>query len=626
MRFLLRAKGSDFSFPTKEPPPSEVEGRSCFGKDNMKKFVCLLSLAAILLYPISALGQYSSQTAKDYLFAYADNPWSTMALAVLESESVPADYLKTINAGSAIELAAPILAITSIGQNPRTFSQEDLVAKLKTYRQNGQLGDPSTLNDDIFGLLALIAAGEPESDPARQDAKTFILAHQNANGGWGFAVTAGTDSNMTAATIVALIASGVPASDSVIQRALTYLKTAQNNDGGFTYDPQSQFGISSDSSSTAWVLWALNATGVNQSEWNKSGHTPVSYLQSNQAPGGYFQYQNGTGEDAFTAVTTAYAVIALSGKTLPINIIAGEQKFEFRIEGRNHTLCHGQALGPSALDIVKNASGQCNFDYHIQQTSFGPYLDQISEDKAEGLVGWLYLVNYESPPIGAANFILKPGDSILWYYGNYDWKPTRLFLAPAEIASAETSEVTVEYFSDYSWLPLLQAKVNFGALRLETIASGKVSLAPPDGYYQVFAEKDGFIRSNTEFLKVGNPSGHEVALKVDIRRGAIEGSTISFTVDPSTVEFGILRPGQTASKALLIHNTGNINIAVQSIVGGNDIFKDNLALNGAVWQTFMTNLANGGSKEINAALAIPANYSGSEGEKTGSITFWAMAQ
>src|SRR3989338_2144520 len=216
-----------------------------------RKFLGFL-VAVLLLAPLQvreAHAAYNQDTAKDYLVAHANNAWSTMALSAIGAGNIPSDYLKSVSGSAAIDFAAPILAITSINQDPRTFGSQDLVAKLKTYHQNSQIGDQATLNDDIFGLLALLSAGESSSDVAVTDSKNFILNHQNSNGGWGFQVGGGSDSNMTASSIAALKAAGVLASDSHIQNGLNYLKTAQNTDGGFTYDPPSSFGTGSDSSS-----------------------------------------------------------------------------------------------------------------------------------------------------------------------------------------------------------------------------------------------------------------------------------------------------------------------------------------------------------------------------------------
>jgi hypothetical protein len=431
---------------------------------------------------------------------------------------------------------------------------------------------------------------------------------------------------MTAAAIVALVASGIPQSDSKIQNAFAYLKTAQNPDGGFTYDPQSSYGTASDSSSTAWAVWALNAAGINPLDFSKSGNSPINYLESSQAPEGFFRYQTGSSEDAFSPVTTAYAVIALAGKTLPLYVFTGTAEFEFRIEGKSNTVCSGQAPGPTALDIVKNASTQCGFSYHIQSTSFGPYLDQIGDDKAEGLIGWLYLVNYIAPPKGAADYTLKPGDSIIWYYGDFSWKPARIGLTNTEVAGGASVTATVEYFADNAWTALFEAEVFFGTSNILTDAAGKAVIRAADGYYKIFAEKDGYVRTSSLLLEVGALVENQVNLSVNIEKGQVQASRISFLVTPSSIDFGTLKPGESASKNLTINNSGTVAITVESIVGGDEIFLNNLLLDAISWKNFREHVAAGNAKEVSAALNAPLIYTAQEGNKTAALTFWARGE
>lgn len=285
---------------------------------TIRYLLAMIFSVSVFVIPFPVSAAYNQNLAESYLSAHPDNPWSTMGLSLLGADSIPLDHLKSVSGDSAIEFAAPILAITSLDEDPRTFGDKDLIAKLESYHAESQLGDDSTVNDDIFGLLALVSADV--DDQVTSDARNFVIDNQQSNGGWGFQTSGGTDSNMTAAAIVALIASDVAESSDIIQNALNYLKTTQNDDGGFTYDPESPWGTDSDSSSTAWVIWALNAANEDIANWMKDVNSPISYLESNQDTIGFFQYQNGFSEDSFSATTTAYAVIALAGETLPLNI------------------------------------------------------------------------------------------------------------------------------------------------------------------------------------------------------------------------------------------------------------------------------------------------------------------
>ena len=596
----------------------------------MRKHIAALAAITLLLAPQASLLAVDTSGAVGYLTAHNSSPWTVMGLIAAGADPGSLDFLKSISATSAIQYEAPILAITSAGHNPHTFASSDLVEQLKGYHAAGQLGDPTTLNDDIFGILALISAGLASSDPVVDDSKTFILAHQNSDGGWGFTTTGSSDTNSTASAITALVAAGISKSDNHITDAADYLHGAQNDDGGFPYDPTSSFGTASDSSSTACVIWAMNALSINDVSWSKSGHTPGEFLQSTQAPNGYFEYQSGSGEDSFSAITTAYAAIALAGKTLPLRVATAQaDQFDFRIEGSTEQVCAGRTEGPTALDVVKNAVAQCGYSYHITDTSFGPYLDQIGSDQAAGLIGWLYLVNFTAPAVGAADYTLKTGDSITWYYGDYQWLPTRLSVAQAEVATSGSVQASVETFQNNVWQALAGAVVFYGAQSTITDASGHASFSPADAYYKVFSEKQGYIRSNQVLVKVGTPDSASVNLSVTVDAGSVLGDTtppdtIAFTVTPANIEFGTLIPGASAQKTVTITNTGSAGIHMEGVVTGDGLFVDSLWVDGMIWRKFKAELASAEQQQHQLKLAVPSSYSVS-GAKSGKITFWAIA-
>ncbi len=601
----------------------------------MKKIFSVITLSAMLLIPATEVRSLTNATAESYLLSKSASAWATMGLAALGSDNIPTGHLKSVSGTTAIDFAAPILAITAIGQNPRTFGDKDYVAVLKKFHASNQIGDASLTNDDIFGILALISAGESENDMPITDAKKFLLANQNSDGGWGFAIAASSDTNTTAAAIVALASTGVEKNDNHIQNALAYLKTAQNSDGGITYDPKSSFGTVSDSSSTAWTIWALNTLGIDPASWDQNGKNPITYLAGNQTATGFFAYQNGSSEDAFSPVTTAYAVIALSGKTLPLRILstATQPPFTFRIEGSASTVCEGTLPGPSALDIIKNASLACGFTYHIKDTSFGPYLDQINSDTAAGLKGWLYFVNNISPNIGAASYMLQSGDAVLWYFGDFDWLPTRLVLDNSKIDSGASAVATVEEFKNQAFAPLPGATIQFGAASATTDANGKATISANPGFYQVSAEKNGYVRSNVVLLQIGDPQSKAVNLSVDLNTGQVDGTTtepptetISFSVTPGNLDFGDLKPGEKAAKQLNIQNQGTTGIAIETVVSGDDLFKQNLKLDSSTWSKFKTNLPPAQSSSHQAELSVPSFWSSGSGLKHGALTFWAIAE
>ncbi len=402
----------------------------------------LLSLGALAFLQLN-LARGDVNSAVVYLKTKNPNPWITMAL-VAAGENPDVDYLKSASGVSATDYEAPILALTAAGKDPRTFPNENLIQKLKSFYASNQIGDVSILNDDIFGILALLSAGEAANDAVVQGAKNFVLQNQNADGGWSFAIGSASDTNMTAMAIMALLETGLPKTDPAIAKAIGYLKGAQNTDGGFPYDPESPWGTASDASSDAWVIAAINRLGEKPEDWTKNGHNPREHLLTLQNSAGYFHYQEGTSEDSFSPVTTSYALIALTGKHYPVAKISGPiiPEVSFKLEGQSAVICEGDIAAVNPLELVRSASVVCGFTYHIQDTSFGPYLDQIGNDKAEGTNGWLYAVNFLLPNVGAADYELKDGDYVLWHYGNFNWQPlnTKIDLSAKVVGSGGGSE------------------------------------------------------------------------------------------------------------------------------------------------------------------------------------------
>jgi len=94
-----------------------------------------------------------------------------------------------------------------------------------------------------------------------------------------------------------------------------------------------------------------------------------------------------------------------------------------RVEGRTHTIFGTTApvvnATSNALDALEAASNAGEFYYHVQQTSFGPYVDQIARYAATGETGWVFKVNGKSPPVGADAVTLKDGDTVLWYWAQF---------------------------------------------------------------------------------------------------------------------------------------------------------------------------------------------------------------
>ena len=595
--------------------------------------ILAIAVVSVSLIPfLSAQGD--TNKAVEYLKSKTLTVWGAMALAAA-GQTADVSSFKSVDSTKAIDYEAPILALTANGQDPRTYPNTDYVAKLKTFWDGTQLGSASTNNDDVFGLLALRSAGISQSDSVVAGLKTYLLAHQNADGGFAFAVGDVSDTNTTAAAVMALLSAGVSKDDVVITKSVAYLKGAQNIDGGFPYDPQSQWGTASDASSDAWVIAAINALGDELSGWTKGGKTPVDHLLTLQDSSGFFSYQSGSAEDSFSPVTTAYAVIALSNKSLPVKIYSAPASahVSYRIAGKNNDVCAGETNAPDPLTLVKMVATSCNTDYHIQETDFGPYLDRIGTDTAEGVIGWLYTVNAVTADVGAVDYVLKADDSVLWYYADYRDLQTRISLASAQVESGASAVATVEKYEGGTWKKLSGASVHVGNTLVTTGEDGKATLTLPDGSYKVYATATGYIRSEVDSLVVGTKVQNDFPLTATVpgegggNGGSGNGTDgISFVLGTPTGDtglgFGTLQVGQNLTKTLTINNQSATRIYIEALVTGSDLFRNYLTINDAGWRSFNDKIDANSSKNQVVGMSIPSSYN-SPGQKTGTLTIWA---
>jgi len=455
--------------------------------------------------------------------------------------------------------------------------------------------------------------------------------------------------------VQALIAAGLSPADATIAEALRWLKQTQNEDGGFPYSwPVNEFtgeADPSDSSSTAWVAHAIAQAGQDPSseQWKKNGLSPLDAIRSLQQENGGFAHSNVfTAETSFTPVATAYAVIALHKKGLPVHSMtpdgnndgangsdgntATEETVAFRIEGASAVVCAGTlpyATTLHALAIIPKAAEQCGFQYEIQETSFGPYLKTIGNDTAEGLIGWLYRVNWIAPDIGAGDYALRAGDEVLWHYGDFTWTPLRLTASATIVGSGGNISLRVEEFKGGNWSHS-PATIYGGTEPVASDAQGMAAMALPDGLWAFWAEAPGHIRSNRARVTVGSGNGQSVSLTVNVlssaggEGGGNQNGTLSMIVEPSVIAFGSLARGASGNRTLTVRNNGDVTAAITSTVHGDALFVDHLRLDHASWRSFNALLTASTSRNVNASLAVPSNSE--TGVRQGTLVFWAMGQ
>lgn len=204
--------------------------------------------------------------------------------------------------GAAGQIAKIITAVVAAGEDPTDFDGRDLVSDLLALQsEDGVFGMGAF--DHCLSVIALQNAGVPLPDGTLE----ALVAAQNEDGGWGFMADQASDTNTTGLCLQALALADAP---DAVSRGLAYLSAIQNEDGGWPYQSPSDFGTTSDASSTALVIQALAALEEDMADWDD----PQSFLAGLQEASGAFRYQDEMPGDNILA--TVAAIPALAGVPL----------------------------------------------------------------------------------------------------------------------------------------------------------------------------------------------------------------------------------------------------------------------------------------------------------------------
>lgn len=283
------------------------------------------------------------QAADGSIGSYSDSAWAIMAISAAGEHperwqvggvSV-VDYLRNnasllsgeFNLGTAY--GRVVLAIIAAGENPLAFGTGDstyapggdYLSRLKELHNGTQFTDgfgaEDLLNDDFWGLLAIIAAREPGNSSMVSTTVTFIKDNQAEDGGWSWGTAAnpwygGSDVDDTAAAIMALMAAGENPGSVAINDGFSYLSSEQDISGGFISYGAPNLG------STNWAVSAIKSARQNpeSSHWTPGTVNPVDYILGFQETEGSF-YDPGAWTPA-REKNTANSIVSLVGKYYPV--------------------------------------------------------------------------------------------------------------------------------------------------------------------------------------------------------------------------------------------------------------------------------------------------------------------
>ena len=191
------------------------------------------------------------------------------------------------------------------------------------------------------------------------------------------------------------------------------------------------------------------------------------------------------------------ALVAAAAAALALAPVVQAARVSIRVEGRTQTIF---ARAPRLVDAetplqaLGLASRAGEFYVHVQQTSFGPFVDQIGLYPGTGSSGWAYKVNGASPPVGADQYELRDGDSVLWYWADFD---ATTFAGPKTLLLVKSSPRcyrAFEHDDNGARTAARDVRIWIGSRAKGTSATGRFCLRAHIGLVHV--RKAGAVRSN----------------------------------------------------------------------------------------------------------------------------------
>ncbi len=158
-------------------------------------------------------------------------------------------------------------------------------------------------------------------------------------------------------------------------------------------------------------------------------------------------------------------------------------------DGSQHDLSQ-----PTALGALESASVAGEFFYDVQSLAFGLFVDRIGRYAGTGQSGWAYKVNGASPPVGAADYVLKDGDRVLWYWATFGAAggPATLDVKPDGREEGRSCFRTVAY--DDAGKAAAAADVVF-LVDGRRVRSSDGRICPAGSWHRLRATKAGAVRS-----------------------------------------------------------------------------------------------------------------------------------
>lgn len=263
-------------------------------------------------------------------------------LDVRSGGKTPYDYLvaNRKELDKANEIALAVLALKTVGKNPRKFEGRNLIEALRNRQGNGSFGND--VNVAAWSALAFDSDGA--TGPAKKSVEWLYSAqNMDTNGGFGIAKGAKSDPDSTGTALMAI------GGKKRIRHAMSYLRGAQKSSGGFASGPNV------NSQSTGLVIQGMVAAGKGPRFLKTNGNTAADFLLARQQDDGSIWYSRNS--DQTRVWVTADAIPALAAKPLPIAAPPREEKDKGSDDGNGSGSGSGTGSGNGTTSTYNPGPG-----------------------------------------------------------------------------------------------------------------------------------------------------------------------------------------------------------------------------------------------------------------------------
>ncbi|MGK2933123.1 MAG: ECF transporter S component [Solirubrobacterales bacterium] len=232
----------------------------------------------------------------------------------------------------ASDLALVILALKTVGQNPRDFKGRDLVTALHVRRgKKNSYGD--NVNVSAYAALAFRSA---EAEEAKKRVIKWLISAQNFDsGGWGITSKAKSDPDSTGTVLQ------IMHGKKNIRPAVKYLKKTQKDSGGWANSG------TVNSQTTALAIQGAMASGKSREYLKSNGNSGLDYLLARQTDDGSVWYSKSS--DQTRVWVTADTAIAIAGETLPVKQPPLEEKEDDPVNTNSGGVSPGSSSSSSTV-------------------------------------------------------------------------------------------------------------------------------------------------------------------------------------------------------------------------------------------------------------------------------------